>query len=221
MSNPILPHVHRLAKTHDDVELRIQARATREIRLRSLKLDPEKFYSRYENEVKQPLDFFVDRLRPAWAEHFVATVIMYESIRDDHGDPVLDEHSKFEAILVMINEHAKKEETAIKEGQSKLDLSEECLPTYSLAAIWVAPEYRGQKLGSRMIVESLQWLRGDAAERGWKRVRCQLVVKATNVNAIRLYRRFGFRVVSGMEVGKELADEVSMAMIIDIQTVKS
>lgn len=208
-------HIWRFPKPKDLTQLQIQAQATREIRLRSLKLDPEKFYSKHDDEVKQALDFFMGRLRPDWVEHFVATEVTDQTKLDQKGNPILDENSIFEAILVMINENAKEEEK--RSGDNDPSAAQECLPTYSLAAIWVDPEHRGYKLGSRMISESLRWLREDALQRGWKRVLCQLAVKPSNEAAIRLYHRFGFEVVKGKSLELESTDEVNMAMVVNIE----
>jgi ribosomal protein S18 acetylase RimI-like enzyme len=52
----------------------------------------------------------------------------------------------------------------------------------------VVPEYRGQGIGARMLAMTLEL--GDA--RDVRRV--ELVVRADNVPAIALYRRFGFEV---------------------------
>lgn len=216
MSTDHTVHIWRLPKTSDLTELQTQAKATREVRLRSLKLDSEKFYSKYEDEVKQPLDFFVDRLKPAWVEHFVAAVVGDQAMFDEQHAPRADEYNKFEAILVMINEHAKGEEGATLR-QSGFNVAEGYLPTYSLAAVWVAPEYRGQRLGSEMIAKSLGWLKEDAIKRGWRRARCQLGAKPTNGDAIRLYRRFDFEVCNNHNSELEFADEVNMVLLIELQ----
>lgn len=59
-----------------------------------------------------------------------------------------------------------------------------------IATLAVAPEYRQQGLGSRMVRELLQ----AAADRGAQRV--LLEVRTSNAQAIRLYERFGFRQIA-------------------------
>jgi ribosomal-protein-alanine N-acetyltransferase len=57
-------------------------------------------------------------------------------------------------------------------------------------SIAVLEEHRGKGIGTRLIQSALERVRSDAAKE------CYLEVRITNVRAIELYKRLGFRVVS-------------------------
>lgn len=144
----------------------------RNARLRSLQEDAASFKSKYEDEVGQPLEFWLNRLRPENCQHFVATTEPWDGF----------ENTEFKAFMVVLTEDVTNKKHNI--------------PTYTLAAFWVAQEIRGQNVGSRMVEESVQWIKEDARRNCWPRVRYRLSVEPNNHRAINLYSRLGFSVVN-------------------------
>lgn len=172
--------IYRLPKTTDSELLAAQSGPMRNARLRSLQEDAASFKSKYEDEVGQPPEFWLNRLRPENCQHFVATTDPWDGI----------ENTEFKAFMVVLTE-----DLASKKHN---------IPTYMLAAFWVAQEVRGQNVGSRMIEESVQWIKEDARWNCWPRVRYRLGVEPNNHRAIKLYSRTGFSVVS---IGSEEDDD--------------
>lgn len=201
MTNTI---IYRLPKSNDIDELTAQMRPMKEARLRSLKQDPEKFYSRYENEVDQPAEFWIDRLRPKNVQHFVAVAVK--------GKPqweleVVDEQTQFMAFMVVIKEFEDVLANAEDEGAK--------LPTYFLAAVWVDSSLRGHGVGSRMIQQSIEWIKEDASEHGLQKVRYRLAAIEGNDRAVELYIKLGFAVnLSRRRDVVETGTETTMDMIV-------
>lgn len=84
-----------------------------------------------------------------------------------------------------------------------------------LHGMYVVPEYRGRGLGRRLLEHVLQLSRGmDSLEE------IQLIVSTHNVEAIRLYQRFGFHIVwtetHGLKVGHQYVD--AHHMVLDLTT---
>lgn len=186
--------VHRLPKTLNPVLLETHSRPLRFARLKSLQLDAQAFVSKYEDEILQPPEFWLNRLRPANCQHFVAVA----SPQDDSKDV------EYKAFMVVLAASAP---TEVHD-----------LPTYVLAAFWVNPEMRGQKVGSRVVEESIQWIREDARKHGWEQIQYQLEVKSSNHRAINLYERLGFSSQSEDKRADATAEDqlTKMSMKIDI-----
>lgn len=140
------------------------------IRLRSLRIDPDSFCSKYVTEVDQPDEFWLNGLRPQLVHHFVAT----QTVAQDRKQAASGEQREFLAFMVVIYE------AAITEG----DMS---LPTYCLSALWVDPAIRGKGVGTMIITESIDWIRRDAKERGFRKVRYRLIALTNNERGIALY----------------------------------
>lgn len=92
-------HLPRVVK--DDSVWEAYTTRMKPLRLRSLKEDPKSFVSRYEAEVKEPLEFWVGRLKDtkAWS------IVMIHSAEDlsDAGDILLRDDVKWVGFLVMID----------------------------------------------------------------------------------------------------------------------
>lgn len=186
--------VYRLPKTTDPVSLETISKPMRLARLRSLQLDPKAFKSKYEDEVTKPPEFWLNRLRPENCQHFVAEVPSSDESKD----------VEYKAFMVVLAPSTPTEEHS--------------MPTYMLAAFWVDPEMRGQKIGSKIIQESVQWIREDASRNGWEKIRYELGVKPDNYRAINLYNRLGFSSKSKGEEEDPTSDDylLEMRMTIDI-----
>lgn len=165
-------NIYRLPKTTDHEVLEAQSRPMRLARLRSLQEDAASFKSKYEDEIDQPPDFWLNRLRPKDCQHFIATTTSWSGAED----------IEFKALMVVLTDNISNKKHQI--------------PTYHLAAFWVAHELRGQKVGSRMIEESIEWIKEDASMKGWTQIRYRLGVEPNNDRAIKFYTRLGFSMVS-------------------------
>lgn len=187
--------IYRLPKTTDVVELEAQSKPMRIARLKSLRQDPASFISKYEDEVDQPQEFWHGRLSPDDCQHFVAV-----AAQSNDSTP-----TEFKAFMVVLSPKATSEQHGI--------------PTYQLAAFWVDPEVRGQKIGSRIVDESIRWLREDVRLHGWTQARYQLHVAPDNHRAIRLYDRLGFSAIIKTDEEDDDSFEgrfVEMRMNIDV-----
>lgn len=164
--------VYRLPKTTDPVLLNTHSRPLRLARLKALQVDAKAFKSKYEDEITQPPEFWLNRLRPENCQHFVAEVPSSNDTKD----------VEYKAVMVVLS--------------PSIPMEEHNIPTYMLAAFWVDPEVRGRKVGSKVFEESVQWVREDARKNDWKQIRYELHVKPSNDRAINLYNRLGFLPVS-------------------------
>lgn len=189
--------VYRLPKTTDPTLLETQSRPMRLARLKSLRLDPQAFKSKYEDEFTQPPEFWLNRLRTENCQHFVA-------VASPQDDPKGVEYKAFMVVLA---------------ASASASTEEHDLPSYVLAAFWVDPDMRGQKVGSKIVEESIRWIREDARKHGWKRIQYQLEVRPSNRRAIHLYDRLGFSFVKEDSEEDAAAAEdclTKMGMSIDI-----
>ncbi|KAK5947131.1 hypothetical protein PMZ80_001278 [Knufia obscura] len=193
--------VCQLPKSDDIDVLKAQMKPMKEVRLRSLKQDPESFCSRYENEVDQPDEFWIDRLRPKHVHHFVAIAV--EEGMSQEGLAVMDEQTEFLAFMVVVNEHT---------SQFTVDKGENELPIYSLSALWVDPLLRGQGIGSKIVRRSIDWIKKHASEHNLQKARYRLAAKAGNDRATKLYTNLGFSVVPVRLNEEEVEHDITIAM---------
>lgn len=207
--------IYRLPKSEDLNVLATQSRPLRIARLKSLQADPTSFYSKYENEVNQDREFWLDRLRPKFVEHFAAVI----SDTNHHSDGLLaiDDTTEFPAVGVVINEYEEELADAAQSDNNLQNEKGETLPAYLLAALWVDRSIRGQGVGSRMINESIAWVREDAKNRGWPKVRYRVTALHDNNRAMKLYESLGFHVDRVKLQGQDKDDVFTeMSMILDI-----
>lgn len=165
-------NIFRLPKSVDPDVLLAQSIPMRAARLRSLHEDAASFKSKYEDEIRQPREFWLNRLRPDDCQHFIATMSQETS----------PQGVEYKAVMVVLTE-----DISNKKHQ---------IPTYLLAAFWVAQEIRGQKVGSRLVEESIRWIKEDAKVKGWSEVRYHLGAEPNNHRAVKLYTRLGFCMVN-------------------------
>ena len=197
--------IRRLPKSNDIEVLKAQMRPLKEVRLRSLELDPQNFYSKYENEIKQPDNFWIDRMRPEYVQHFVAV-----SAETGADADTIDEQTKFTSFLVVVREYN------VSEDQADVGQKAE-LPKYFLGVVWVDPLMRGQGIGSKIIKESIDWIKQDARANSLLRVRYRLAAMEGNDRAVALYTRLGFSIDQAKRTDEAETDtETAMSMIIDI-----
>lgn len=171
--------VFPLPKTDDEQVLAAQAHSLRNVRLRALERDPQGFRVKYNDEVDKPLDFWIDRLRPAHVTHFV--VAPARSKGTTHL--VADESTEFLGVLVVVAGAPPRSENPAGEGD---DL------TYALFSVWIDPSLRGRGAGSEMIRESIEWIKADASTKQSRVVRVNTSATQGNARAVRFYQKLGF-----------------------------
>jgi len=91
------------------------------------------------------------------------------------------------------------------------------LPKYFLGVVWVDPLMRGQGIGSKIIKESIDWIKQDARANSLLRVRYRLAAMEGNDRAVALYTRLGFSIDQAKRTDAAETDtETAMSMIIEI-----
>lgn len=210
-------HIYRLPKSSDpevlETQIRQQMPLLKALRLTSLQADPQNFYSKYDDEVNQPDSFWLDRIRPMSAQHFVAVA--------SHGqtqvDPEIDEKTKALGYLVLIRESSNDQANVQQQHSGQGETNSKDLPTYFLAVTAIDPAVRSQGIGSKLIRESMIFVKDDARRLGWPTIRYRLGVKASNIRALQLYRKLGFEIDQDPRPEeKEAEDEVLMCMRMDL-----
>lgn len=192
--------VCRLHKTNDEELLKLQSASFKPARLRSLQLDPQGFSSRYENEVNQPIDFWIDRLRPDFVEHFML-IEAAESATGEVADGEalvvgLERETRLMGFMILINDSLA---ARAKGRDMEHSVPEEFLglETYYMAAMWVDPSARGQGSAGMLVQASINWIKADARSRELKKVLFRTAAFATNLSAIRAYEKKGFVIAKG------------------------
>lgn len=185
----------------------------RELRLRSLKLAPDAFASKYEDESKRSLDHTLDRLSNPKATHFIA-----ES-KSASGSSSIERHDDIESILegewlgviVLLgpqeDNHAdpypKRDPfhrmTAAAREEKLLSAPDQLdAPAalhFHLNAMFVDPVGRGRGLGLALINAAVS--RAETEARKFKAgLRVTIAVYEHNVSACALYEKAGFHVVN-------------------------
>lgn len=203
----------RFPKSADTEVLMKQSRPMRIARLKSLQSDPTHFYSKFENESNQDTEFWLNRLRPGHVQHFVA--VCSEKPIEKPDDLVLDAATEFKGFAVVVNEYEAELAERAKEGEVAYESSTRDLPTYFLGAMWVDTSVRGQGIGSRIIQESIAWIKEDARTKGWPKVRYRTTALHGNDRAANLYRSLGFDIDQDdryRESEQDLATHLSMIL---------
>ncbi|KPI44157.1 uncharacterized protein AB675_6298 [Cyphellophora attinorum] len=157
---------------------------TKPLRLQSLKNDPKSFISKYESEVKEPLSFWVGRLKDpkAWT---VVMVSSPEKIGDD-VDALLRDDVEWVAFCVMVDPSVGDEADGDKpEGKASAD--------WFMAAVWLKDELRGKGAGKRLVQCGIDTARKADAERDFTGRVCVTHVVKGNEGAIELYKKVGFQ----------------------------
>lgn len=166
------------------------------LRLRSLKEDSTSFSSKYESEVNQPQEFWLNRLTDDRAVHLVLT-------RELTGVSDASLLQKQWVGLVVVVETVRA--TAISSSE------------WFMAAVYIEPEVRGQGLGKRLVQATIDHVKAHAPREGGMSLRINTSVLHGNNNALELYQRLGFHVIDPNErIEKEgtesLATKLSMEL---------
>jgi ribosomal protein S18 acetylase RimI-like enzyme len=167
----------------------------RAARLDSLRLHPEYFLSMYEDEVKQPIDFTIGRLKEpvAW------TVIVGRSPHEEAArdpDVLLRDETEYVGFCVMVNIATTAPESAAREGvdNSKKD------GDWFMAAVYLHTSVRGTGASKKMIQLGLEVIRKASRDRGEAKTVCVTNVLHGNEVALNLYKKVGFEVTDEDQV---------------------
>lgn len=174
--------IERLPKPETDVALREQAMRLKHLRLRALRINPECFISRYEDEVEQEDEFWIERLRADNVNHWVASVRHPSSAEQDTGTALSAEWC---ALLVVIK----------RENEEKQDSKKSDCDTYWFAAMWVEPEMRGHGIGSSLIRAAIGAGLRSSRDQMHSSVDFEIEALVNNERAIVLYQKLGFTTV--------------------------
>lgn len=167
----------------------------RAARLNSLKLDPESFMSKYDSEVKQPIDFTIGRLREpnAWTIILVRTP---DEAASPNPDLLLREDTEYVGFCVMIDTHSMPASMTERDGTSYTDRGAE----WFMAAVYVDRSVRGAGAGKRMVQFGLDTIRDLSSKTGRANAVCVTGVRHGNNNALELYKKLGFEVTNEDDV---------------------
>ncbi|KIW67679.1 hypothetical protein PV04_06911 [Phialophora macrospora] len=149
----------------------------KKLRLRSLKEDPKSFVSKYENEVDQQQDFWLNRLTADRVVHLVLA-------REAGANPNKDLLEKQWVGFVVISA-----------GPSDQVGDSSSPAEWYMAAVYIEPEVRGQGLGKRLVQATIDYIKDHAPTEDSKPVCCFTSVRHGNDNALELYQKLGFRII--------------------------
>lgn len=206
--------VYRLPKSEDDEVLKIQSRPMKLIRLKSLQLDPASFHSKYDVEVKYEQELWLSRLRGKHVQHFV--LMSVDDTHDEKREIPLDDTTEFLGVMVVINEYEEESVAQTKSGKVA-DSNSWSVPTYFLGYLYVDSSLRSQGLGTKIIKESIAWIKEDARSKDWPSVRYRVTAMHGNDRAVNLYVRNGFKVDSIGKHGDD-SDDVYTQLSMVIET---
>ena len=188
------------APNHDTL-LRYSARL-KALRLRSLKDDTKSFISKYESEVDQPEDFWLNRLRSDRAFHLV---LARESTESSSATLLQKEWVGF--VVIIAPARGKVQNT----GQPSSS-------EWEMAALYIEPEVRGQGLGERLVRATIDYVKGHGFINENETQCCLTSVRHGNDNALWLYQRLGFRVIEpNAHIEKEGMNYLATKLRIDFQ----
>lgn len=214
--------VCRLHKTNDEEVLKAQSPPFRTARLKSLQSDPASFRSKYESEVDQPIEFWIDRLRPAHVQHFMLidlpeADIHFEGSKSAQGVNLRPD-VQIMGFMVVINtsEAARTQKPDAHEMEMEKKDNPEGLETYWMAALWIDPSLRGQQFARKIIEASIGWMKEDAKARSLRKVRYRTTALQGNNRAVKVYEKNGFVVMDAHVKGEDDGDNVYVEMYQDL-----
>jgi ribosomal protein S18 acetylase RimI-like enzyme len=178
----------------------------RELRLRSLKSDPDSFSSTFADESKQPFEFWTGRLMTPRARHFLA--VQFNKDSSDASvtagvQAILE--TEWVGTLVLLGPNAV---TGVDESPGKTlapsrfveDLADmngdSASIAYHLAGFYVTPEARSQGLGSSLVDAAMEAIVNDSQKMHNAGAICTVGASHKNLVVRRLFKRMGFSEVA-------------------------
>lgn len=152
------------------------------LRLRSLKEEVNSFVSRYESEVQEPEEFWVNRLKDDRAIHLLL-------VREDPpgGNTPLLQKQWVGFVVVLAPDNREK-----SEGRSTVQ-------EWHMAALYIEPEVRGLGLGKRLVQATFDYIKKNSTREEGDSVSYKTTVVHGNDKALKLYQNLGFRIVDSNE----------------------
>lgn len=181
----------------DDPEWTRYVSRSKPLRLQSLQQDPKSFISKYDSEVKEPIDFWIKRLKDpqAW------TVVMVRSAKNQvpsDNDVLLRDDVEWVGFCVMIApEHmtASSNMDVSVDSAAHVEVKETDSNDWHMAAVWLRPEVRGQGAGERLIEYGVNVARKGQVQSAAKGSAVTTQVVKGNERALNLYKSIGFQLV--------------------------
>lgn len=191
----------------DDVLLQRSVDKYRELRLRSLKSDPESFSSTFANESGRPVNFWTNRMLRPGARHLLAVELSnYSSAPSVADEPQAVLDSEWVGMLVLVGPNPvasndiPPKKTLLAEDNT--DENRETLAsTYHMAGFYVAPEHRGHGIGGALVQTAMEVIANDCEKMPNPKAVCIVSASHTNLIVRRLFKRMGFE-----EVGEDQLD---------------
>jgi ribosomal protein S18 acetylase RimI-like enzyme len=172
------------------------------LRLRSLREDTNAFISKYESEVSEPDDFWLDRLKFDRAFHLIL---------GRHGAPESPKdlmQKEWVGFVVII--------APSRAGVESI--GQPAAAEWEMAALYIQPELRGQGLGKRLVEATIEYVKEHGLVDGKTTPSCVTSVRHGNERALELYQRLGFRIIDSNEhVEKEGRSYLTTRLKIDVR----
>ncbi|KIW18776.1 hypothetical protein PV08_03065 [Exophiala spinifera] len=171
--------------SQDDQDIEFASRL-KQLRLKTLQEDPGSWISTYKDEVDQPQDFWLSRLRDPRAIHLV--IVRLEASKSEVEDTteVLSQ-GDWVGLVVIITPEVHQEDNVSQYGEPSSELL--------MAAVSVRAEYRGLGLGGRLVEKAIETSRTFAEKRKMTSPSLTAYVRSGNDLALKLYQKLGFKVI--------------------------
>jgi ribosomal protein S18 acetylase RimI-like enzyme len=196
----------------DDALLQRSVDKYKELRLQSLKSDPESFSSTFADESRQPVNFWTDRMLRPGARHLLAVELSnYSSAPSVIDEPQTVLESEWVGMLVLLgpNSIASNDSPPGKTFRGPLveentdENRETVTSAYHMAGFYVAPEHRGHGIGGALVQTAMEVIANDCEKMPNPKAICTVGVSHTNIVVRRLFKRMGFE-----EVGEDQVDTI-------------
>lgn len=195
-----------LPRAVDDAEKWSQLRdKLKDLRLKSLRQDPEAFSSTYAKEVKFSNEVWEKRMTNPLAVHLIVVGRRSKTesdVRPEDISVLLSDDWLGVLVLVgpkeggMVSLHASRSPRESLSSKSTLssaiDRGDESIPVCELNAVFVVPEARGLGLGRKLVDAATQFGISSAKSQGFRAIRMQVRVDTNNRPARMLYRSGGY-----------------------------
>ena len=186
----------------DDALLHRYVDKYKELRLRSLKSDPDSFSSTLASESKQLFEFWTGRMMNPRAQHFVAVQLNENSsVASIADDPHAILETEWVGTLVVLGGKAvaiddQSPWKSLARGRFMEDgvtaNSDSIRLAYHLAGFYVAPESRGQGLGGSLVQKGMEMIAHENQTTHISGAICTVGVSHRNLVVRRLFKRVGF-----------------------------
>ena len=196
----------------DDALLQRSIDKYRELRLRSLKSDPESFSSTFASESGRPVNFWMNRMLRPGARHLLAVELSnHSSAPSVANEPQAVLESEWVGMLVLLGPNfiASNDSPPGKtlHGQLVEDNTDENRETvasaYHMAGFYVAPEHRRHGIGGDLVQNAMEVIANDCEKMPNPKAICTVGTSHTNLVVQRLFKRIGFE-----EVGEHQLDPI-------------